>query len=378
MRESAEIRILHLIDSPEIAGGQRYLLDLIRRSDLSCKHMVILSYDGPFTKLLREHRFKYDLISMESKFSFKSILKIRQYIHDEKINIVNTHGYRCNFYGRLACLFTGVPNVATVHVSLYDYVDTPPFVRRIYILIERMTSFMTSKYICISAAMRDDMLKMGIRGQKIAIIHNGVDLAVFSPRDPDKRLSADLGIGGHHPIIGTVGRMVTEKGQLHLIEALSYLRDRWPMLRCLFIGTGPLLDPLKKRAEALGLAETCIFQGVRMDIADIYPLMDLFVLPSLREPFGLVLLEAMASGVPVISTASGGPLDFIQSGINGILVLPSDPIELAAQIDFLLSDPEIAVAIAKQGYETVQKGFDIKETTRQVCDLYHSSVSPVR
>lgn len=150
------------------------------------------------------------------------------------------------------------------------------------------------------------------------------------------------------------------------------------MLRCLFIGTGPLLDPLKKRAEALGLAETCIFQGVRMDIADIYPLMDLFVLPSLREPFGLVLLEAMASGVPVISTASGGPLDFIQSGVNGILVPPSDPIELAAQIDFLLSDPEIAVAIAKQGYETVQKGFDIKETTRQVCDLYHSSVSPVR
>lgn len=372
------IKILHLIDSSEMAGGQRYLFDLIRHSDPSCEHIVVLSFEGPFTKLLREHHCKYGLISTDSRFSINSIWKIRKFIHDEKINIIHTHGYRANLYGRLACLLKGIGNVTTVHVSLFDYVDTPPLLRRLYILVERITSGLTSRYICISMAMKNDLIKMGVQNDKIVVIHNGVDLDVFQPRQSDARLYDALGIGENRPVIGTVGRMVTEKGQIHLIEALPYLRDRWPMLRCLFIGTGPLLEELKSRAVSLGLVETCLFLGVRMDMADIYPLMDLFVLPSLREPFGLVLLEAMASCIPVIATSSGGPPDFIKSGYNGILVSPSKPRELAAQIEFLLSNPDKKGDIAQRGYETVQKGYSIKETARKVCDVYRSSACPVK
>jgi glycosyltransferase involved in cell wall biosynthesis len=353
-----------------MAGGQRYLLDLIRHSDPSCEHVIVLSHEGPFTKLLREHHCKYVLISTDSRFSINSIWKIRKLIRDEKINIVHTHGYRSNLYGRLACLLKGIGNVTTVHVSLFDYVDTPPLIRRFYIIVERITSGLTSRYICISMAMKNDLIKMGVQNDKIVVIHNGVDLDIFQPRQSDARLYDVLGIGENRPVIGTAGRMVTEKGQIHLIEALPYLRDRWPMLRCLFIGTGPLLEELKRRAVSLGLAETCLFLGVRMDMADIYPLMDLFVLPSLREPFGLVLLEAMASRVPVIATASGGPLDFIKSGFNGLLVPPSNPNELADKIDYILSNPVQSREIAEQGYHTVCKFHGIKKTIRKICDVY--------
>lgn len=372
MGKYAKIRTLHLIDSAEIAGGQRYLLDLVKHSDSDFEHIVVLSYEGPFVKLLKDQNCNYILISMESRFSFRSIWKIRKYIHDEKINILHAHGYRSNFYGRLACLFVGITNVTTIHVSLYDYIGTPPFIRGLYLLIEKMTSYMTSKYICISAAMRDDLQKMGIREEKMVVIHNGVDLDVFYAREPDKTLSDALGIKENHPVIATVGRMVTEKGQIYLIEALSHLRDRWPSLRCLFIGTGPLLGQLKNRAVALGLAETCIFTGVRMDMADIYPLMDLFVLPSLREPFGLVLLEAMASGIPVIATDSGGPSEFIKSGINGVLVPPKDSKSLALQINRLLSGKEKADDIGKEGLKTVRDLFNVKQTAKKIEDAYYS------
>jgi len=372
MERCDKIKILHLIDSAGIAGGERYLLDLIRHSDPSFEHFVILSSAGPFERMLKDQNCRYVFISMERKISLSSVRKIRRFINEEKADIVHTHGYRANLYGRLACLFTGIRNITTTHVSLYDYVDTHPLIRRVYIFIEKISSLKTSKFICISKAMKNDLLKIGINDEKIIVIHNGVDPEVFYPRPADKNLLPPLGIHEKCRVIGTVGRMVTEKGQIHLISALAYLKNKWPALRCLFIGTGPLRAQLKNHAENLGVADMCIFTGVRMDIADIYPLMDIFVLPSIREPFGLVLLEAMASRVPVIATASGGPLDFIESGVNGILVPPSNPGELAAQVYFLLSKPYQAKAMAQRGYDTVRENYSIKETVRRVCDVYRS------
>ena len=373
-----KIRVLHLIDSSEIAGGERYLLDLIRRSDPAFEHFVVLSYEGPFSGQLRDYQIRYILVSMKSRFSMKSICKIRDFILNEKIDIVHTHGYRCNLYGRLACLSTGISNLATVHVSLYDYVDTPSWLRLAYLLTEKATSPLASLYICISDAMRDDLRALGIRDEKLMVIQNGVDLEVFYPRESSANLYDELRIGRHRPIIGTAGRMVTEKGQIHLIDALPYLLDRWPELRCLLIGTGPLMDDLKKRVGALGLSETCIFPGVRRDMPDMYPLLDLFILPSLREPFGLVLLEAMASNIPVIATAAGGPMDFIRSGVNGILVPPANPMKLAEQIDLMLANPDRSKTLAKCGYEMVKSRFDIHKTVRTIEETYRSLIGKKR
>jgi glycosyltransferase involved in cell wall biosynthesis len=107
---------------------------------------------------------------------------------------------------------------------------------------------------------------------------------------------------------------------------------------------------------------------------DVYPLLDLFVLPSLREPFGLVLLEAMATSVPVLATAAGGPLDFIQSGINGILVPPADSSKLAEQIDLLLSNPDLLKTIGKKGCETVKRSYDVRDTVCKIEQTYHSQI----
>ena len=371
--------ILHLIDSAGLAGGERYLLDLIRCSGPPFRHRVVLYRPGPLEEMLEQEGIAVTRIPMTGRFSLSALTRVRRILCRKRIPILHSHGYRSNLLGRLAVIGTAARQIVTVHVSLYDYVDTPPFLRRIYLGIERMTSPLTAKYICISQAMRKDLLRMGIPEAKLVLIPNGVDLERFHFRPADEALRRALGVQGRSPIIGTAGRMVTEKSQADLIDALPVLRQRWPGLCCLFIGDGPLRPALEERAGRLGLSDACLFTGTRRDIAELYSLLDLFVLPSRREPFGLVLLEAMASQVPVVATAAGGPLDLIHSGANGLLVAPSDARELASGIEFLLGNPEQAKAMALQGYETVRKGYRIQDTARSIGDLYRAQApsSPV-
>jgi len=360
------------MSSAGIAGGERYVQDLIQYSNKSFEHIVVLPYRGPFEQILKDCSFNYIVVKMARKFSFFAILVLIKHIRKNKVNLIHTHGFRANFHGRLSSIFTGAKTISTIHVSLLDYIDTASLIRYFYILLEKALSFKTSKFICISKAIEKDMLSLGINKNKIVLIHNGVDLDRFFPRPVQEEKKRELGIKSSGPIIGTIGRMVTEKGHVYLVEALTYLKAEWKDLLCLFIGQGPKFPEIKKMAADLGISDMCIFLGNRKDVELIYPIFDLFVLPSIREPFGIVLLEAMASVVPVIATASGGPLDFIKSNVNGVLVPARDAKAIASEISSLLSNRDKARTIAIEGRKTVEKYFSAGETVRKIEDVYLS------
>jgi glycosyltransferase involved in cell wall biosynthesis len=312
------------------------------------------------------------VVDMRRRFSLSALFLLARTIKEHGIDVVHTHGFRANLYGRLASLWTGVETISTVHVSLFDYVDTPSPIRSFYILLEKGLSFKTRTFLCISRAMAKDTLRLGINKRKIVLIPNGVDLKRFHPRPAKTEQKREMGITTDGPLVGTVGRMVTEKGQIHLVEAVKHLNHKWKDLKCLFVGEGPMLPRLKRRAAELGVAHMCVFAGIRLDIEFIYPLLDIFVLPSLREPFGLVLLEAMASGVPVIATASGGPLEFIHPDANGALVPPANAEALASKISALLSNRNQTKAMATEGRRMVEHEFSIRETVKRVENVYSS------
>lgn len=367
------MKILHIISSSGLAGGERYLFDLVRFSAKDLTHKIVLPHEGPFEERLNQFHIDYFVINLSSRFSPQAIYQLFRLIKAERIDLVHTHGFRADFYGRVACILAGTRHVSTIHVSLFDYLDTPTLIRWIYILIDKALSFKTAKFLCVSAAMCDDIRKLGVNASKIELIHNGVDAAQFYPRSSAGKIQ-DLGISTDGPIIGTVGRMVSEKGHVHLIQALHRLKLEWPTIRCLFVGDGPLLSQLKQMAADLGIAKNCIFCGIRSDIEFIYSVFDVFVLPSLREPFGLTLLEAMVSGVPVIATDAGGPLDFIKSGVNGVLVRPEDDDALARQISYLLKNRPQAHALAKKGRQTALDHFAIEKTVKKIENVYFSTL----
>lgn len=371
-REPPKIKVIHLASSAGIAGGERYLLDLIRFASRDIQHFVILPQRGPFERWLCQSEIAYAIVNVNRKLSLRAFSNLISRLRRIQGHILHTHGYRSNFYGRLGAIACGLKNVCTVHVSLFDYLDTPRLLRYGYMFSERLMAFKTSRFICVSQAIRDDMLKLGLVDRKLCLIPNGVDLDRFYARPVSAQKLKVIGLNKNGPVIGTVGRMVPEKGQIYLIDALKFIKTSWPDLKCVFIGAGPLRDQLIKRASELGVLEMCRFCGEHADIENIYPLFDIFVLPSLREPFGLALLEAMASGIPVIATSSGGPMDFIDQNINGCVVPPQDSCQLAQKIDDLLKDRPQAASVAENGRRTAQKYYDVQRNVRKTEAIYRS------
>lgn len=364
------IKVLHIISSAGIAGGERYLLDLIKYSNKSIEHFVVLPFPGPFEINLKKQNYNYCIINLRKKFAFNSLGEIKKLIREKNIDILHTHGYRANFYGRLACLFENIKHIVTTHVSLFDYLDTPFLLKYFYIFIEFIMSFKTSMFICISNAMAMDTRRIGIPQKKIVLIRNGVDLNLFYPRLINFKIRREIGINPNSFLIGTIGRMVPEKGQIFLVEALKYIKEEIKDIQCLFVGDGPNLPLIKKKASELNVKNLCIFAGLRRDVELIYPLFDVFVLPSYREPFGLVLLEALATGVPVIAINQGGPSEFITSGVNGILVSPNNPRFLASELINLFKNSKMANRLAEKGRKTVKNGFDIRNMVQKIDKIY--------
>ena len=372
------IIVLHVIDSAGFGGGERYILDIIKHASLYFHHCVVLPHPGRLKPQLDAAGIPHAIINMERRFSLKSVMDLTRFIRDSNATIIHSHGYRANIYSRMAAVLARKIHVCTVHVSLYDYLDTPLWLRRLYLIMERVTAVATRRFICISEAMVNDTLRLGVSEERIVRIPNGVDISRFYPRGISAEEKKQLGITDSSPVIGTVGRMVTEKGQIYLVSALTRLKSIFPGLICLFVGEGPLLSTLKTAARESGVADVCKFIGVHDDLENVYPVMDLFVLPSIREPFGLVLLEAMASGVPVIATNSGGPLDFIKNGENGVLVPEKDAAALALAIGELLDDDKKKEQVAMMGHKMVLDRFAISHTVLRIEDVYRALVKSTK
>jgi len=171
----------------------------------------------------------------------------------------------------------------------------------------------------------------------------------------------DLGINSQKKVIGIVARLVKEKGYLELFEAFKKVLEKFPETLLLIIGP---LEPEKRDAinpdifKKYGIEKNIIFLGERTDVEELYPLMDIFVLPSHREGTGLVILEASATEKPVVASNIRGCREAVDDGKTGILVPPKDPEKLAEAIIYLLSNPEKAKAIGKEGRKKIQREFD--------------------
>jgi glycosyltransferase involved in cell wall biosynthesis len=157
-----------------------------------------------------------------------------------------------------------------------------------------------------------------------------------------------------------------------LLRALPPLVRRFPRLRCLVVGDGPLDGALRREAEALGLAGHCRFTGARPDVADLLAAVDVVVLPSLSEGLPFVLLEAMAVGKPVVATRVGGNPEVVEDGTTGLLVPPGDADALGAALARLLDDSAAAAAMGGRGQARVRERFTVRAMIEALEALYAS------
>ena len=229
----------------------------------------------------------------------------------------------------------------------------------------------------------------------VDLIYNGVDLERYSVTEACCTLPEEYGFPEGTPLVGVVARLEPEKGHATLIEAWPLVLEKVPEARLLIIGEGSQRETLEAQAEGLGLlGEACapdhcvgtrkarpgakvLFTGLRDDVPAVTAALDVAVLPSYREAQGLALLEAMALRRPVVATRVGGVPEMIESGRNGLLVQPRDPVALADAIVRLLTDHPLADMLARAGHDFVHANFSIEHMVRAVSAIYEDGAVAV-
>lgn len=263
-------------------------------------------------------------------------------------------------WGLSAAVLARVPTVGTVQlVPSFE----PDFAARLQL---RLLAAGVDRYIAVSEDIRRELaMRFRWPGGKIEVVRNAVELERFGqPRS--ERLRSELSGGRELPIVLTCARLGDQKGHPVLFRAAAEI----PAAIFALAGEGPLRGELEAEAADLGLGDRVVFLGRRTDIPELLAACDVFALPSLFEGTSLAVLEAMAAGRAVVSSAIGGTDELIEDGVSGLLVAPGDAGALGGAIKRLLGDDELRAAMAARARERAEAEFTRQEMARRVERVY--------
>jgi glycosyltransferase involved in cell wall biosynthesis len=233
------------------------------------------------------------------------------------------------------------------------------------------------KVIAISQQVKEHLVNdFEVKENKIALISNGIDTQRFAPFSPQERRKAvvELGLSGG-PVVGIIARLSDVKGHQYLIEAMKIVLEAFPHAQLLIVGEGKMKQELNDIVERLGIKKNVSFVASMSDTRKALAVMDVFVLPSLKEGLGLALMEAMASGVSVVGSDIGGIQSLIINNFNGLLVGPKDVQGLAAAILELLKEPEKRGAFAREARALILEKFSSEKMVLETERIYQECLS---
>ncbi|HON23057.1 MAG TPA: glycosyltransferase family 4 protein, partial [Syntrophales bacterium] len=301
----------------------------------------------------------------------RAFLRIRGLIRRLAPQIVHTHTSKAGIIGRLAAFSAGVPVVVhTPHGHVFwGYFGA--VASRFFITLEKSASRLTDRLIMLTGQEKADHLRYRIAPpDKFVVIHSGVCLEPFLQITiADRRPDSDPAFPPDSFVIGTIGRLTAIKGQSYLLEAAAGLLREIPELICIIVGEGELRRELAARAASLGMGERAFFPGWRRDVPSYMAALDLFVMPSLNEGMGRVVVEAMAAGRAVIASDVGGLRDLVVHGENGLLVPPGNAAALAAAIRTLYRDPKRRRIMGQNG-RMKAPAFSAAAMIKKIDELY--------
>jgi glycosyltransferase involved in cell wall biosynthesis len=291
----------------------------------------------------------------------------------ERPDIVHTHTSKAGLLGRWAAKLAGIPVIVhTPHGHVF-YGHFGLFMSKLFLLLEKMTAPITDRVIALTQGERDDHINLSVfDSHKMLTIHSGVETNQYKPRRvSEKEKQRVLGIDVKGLVVGTVGWLLPIKGPMHLLEAMAAVWEAMPDVTLVFAGKGDLETELKASAFRMGVTGKVRFLGWRDEIPQVMRSLDIFVLPSLNEGMGRVLVEAMAAGKPVVGTRVGGIPDLIKDGENGFLVAPGDVNGLSQAIQLLTKNEQLRKRMGKHGRILAQE-FGLDKMIEKIDALYAS------
>lgn len=353
-----------------VGGGELSLLGLLGGLDRRrWAPTLVVPMDGTVAEGARNLGFPVEVIALPTlrrpgAAVVRSVLALRQLTASVGAALLHANGSRAMAYAGSAGRLARRPVIWHVRIA-----DRDPF-------LDRPLGALATLVIVISRAVKRRFSTT--LAPKIRLVYNGVDLERFRPRPPDAALRQTLGVPDAVPVVGAVGRFVTFKGFSDLVDAAARLQRAMPEVHWVVVGDGPLRADLEARSESLGLKAHVHFAGWRDDVPDILALCDVFLLPSVSEHFGRVLIEAMAMARPIVATEAGGVPEIVVSGQTGLLVPPEDPQAMALTVETLLRDRSRAGQLGIAARRRAESTFSLAAHVAAVERVYREATEDSR
>jgi glycosyltransferase involved in cell wall biosynthesis len=370
-------RILHVINSFDIGGNERFVVELLRRLDRAEFEQAVCvpdrgrDYTFDLKQLCESLAVPIHVIEARGNLDRGIGRRLKALMAAGGYDVVHTHLVLSQYWGRRAAMAAGVGRIISSEQNAYRFKVWPPF----RWIEQRLTRSTECVVACSEHVRRHLIRRVGLPREKITLVYNGVDTEAFSPRqgaaDPVRiAVREELGVGPDEKLIGTVGHLNRQKGHDVLIGAFADLVRQEPAARLVIAGRGPLRRRLEALAVRRGVEGKVTFAGLVSDVARFLKGLDLFAFPSRWEGFGIALIEAMASGLPVVASATGGIREIVEDGVSGRLVPAGDRAALAEALLSVLRDADRARGLAQHGLARIRKRFSLARTVEQMAAIY--------
>jgi glycosyltransferase involved in cell wall biosynthesis len=365
---------------PQTGGMSWHIRILLEYFSQASKEWdVSVAAPNELPAVLRREEIKYYSLPLRGDASlfhdlgiFARLLRI---CREERVELLHIHGYKAALVALPAARVCGCPVLVTVHNFLaHPGVSLLP--EKCYHYALKGLDLLTTRYITVSQALRNELLGRGVDGSKVFTIYNGIDAAKFRPK-------RNVQIGGCReenalellrackgPRIGTAGRLVVQKGMDIFMRAAAGVAARFPEARFFIAGEGPERKRLEDLRDSLKMQNRIFLLGYLGDIAAFYSLLDIFVLASRSEGLSVCLLEAGAAGLPRVAAATGGIPEVIKDGETGLLFPSGDNVALSRVLCRLLASPLERETLGLSAEWDIRRRFSEKRMLMETEKIY--------
>lgn len=371
LHNDCPMKVLHVIDSAGLYGAEMVVLSLMEEQLRGGMEPVLGS--------IGEKRIAEKAIEREAQHrglscvSFRmrngpnllGALRLLQFAKKVKVDLIHSHGYKADILmasiprGR-----RGLPVVATLH----GWTSTRPFSKLwLYEWLDRKSLMLLDAVVVVNETMLGRLTRR-VR-QRAKVVPNGIAPLPkgLEEREPANEIASFCGSGF---VVGTIGRLSTEKGYGALVEAVHLLRTLGVMAKLVILGEGPERKRLEALIEELGMKREILLPGYLENARRYLPKFNVLVLSSVTEGLPIVLLEAMEAGIPVVATQVGGIPEALEHGNAGVLVSRSDREPLAEGIRFVHDNPQSAANLAKRAQTVVREKYSMERTASLYQQVY--------
>lgn len=354
------MNVLHVNDQREWGGGEQQTAYLAEGL-VALGHRVTLAArpDGALYAALSDSK---DLtccpVTLGGEWDLRSAWRLSRIVLNSEIDIIHAHTGHAH---TLACLARRLAGRGRVIVS--RRVAFPPRGN----VLSRFKYRCPDRYIAISGCVEQSLRAFGVPEDKVVVVHSGIDMQRF-PAQPLSR--AEFGVPEDVPLVGAVGALVEAKDHATLLSAMRRVVDTEPLVRLVIAGEGPLRAQLEAQILQLGLKDNVLLLGHRQDIPQLLASLDVFAMSSVSEGLGTSVLDALASGLPVVATAAGGIPEMIRNNETGILIPTGDPDAMAEGLLRVLRDRALGREMAERGKSLVAEKFTVQSMVRGTAEVY--------